>query len=60
MGVLLNMSGHSLDSIPVSWRANPQKWQMLAGAARAKPGARERLGANGVLGSGRKAGRVAA
>lgn len=42
MGVLLNISGHSLESIPPSWRANPEKWGMLAGAARAKPGARLR------------------
>ncbi len=40
MGVLLNISGHSLDSIPESWRNNPQKWQMLAGAAKAKVGGR--------------------
>ena len=39
MGVLLNISGHSLESIPESWRNNPQKWQMLAGAAKAKAGA---------------------
>jgi cell division protein FtsW len=43
MGVLLNISGHSLDSIPASWRSNPQKWQMLAGAAQAKLGGRTRL-----------------
>jgi cell division protein FtsW len=43
MGVLLNISGHSLESIPESWRANPQKWQMLAGAAQAKMGGRTRL-----------------
>jgi cell division protein FtsW len=43
MGVLLNISGHTLESIPESWRANPQKWQMLAGAAKARPGGRERL-----------------
>jgi cell division protein FtsW len=49
MGVLLNVSGHSLESIPESWRNNPQKWQMLAGAAQAKIG-----------GSGRLRGKVAA
>ena len=38
MGVLLNISGHSSESIPESWRANPKKWQMLAGAARSRPG----------------------
>jgi cell division protein FtsW len=43
MGVLLNISGHSLESIPESWRNNPQKWQMLAGAAQAKVGGRTRL-----------------
>jgi cell division protein FtsW len=42
MGVLLNISGHSLESIPASWRNNPEKWQMLAGAAKAKPGTRSR------------------
>lgn len=44
MGVLLNISGHSLESIPESWRANPKKWQMLAGAAQTRPGARLRRG----------------
>jgi cell division protein FtsW len=38
MGVLLNISGHSLESIPESWRANPQKWQLLAGAAQSGTG----------------------
>ena len=33
MGVLLNISGHSLETMPESWRSNPKKWQMLAGAA---------------------------
>ena len=33
MGVLLNISGHSLQAIPETWRQNPKKWQMLAGAA---------------------------
>lgn len=56
MGVLLNISGHSLDSIPESWRTHPQKWQMLAGAARAKPGAREAVRGQAALGQGRKAG----
>lgn len=42
MGVLLNISGHSLESIPESWRANPEKWQLLAGAIRARPGAATR------------------
>jgi cell division protein FtsW len=42
MGVLLNISGHSLESIPESWRENPKKWQMLAGAAQNRPG-RNRL-----------------
>jgi len=28
MGVLLNISGHSLEFLPESWRANPKKWQM--------------------------------
>ncbi len=42
MGVLLNISGHSLDSIPESWRTNPKKWQMLAGAAQNRPGNRLR------------------
>ncbi len=44
MGVLLNISGHSLDSIPESWRANPKKWQMLAGAAQNRSGNRLRGG----------------
>ncbi len=44
MGVLLNISGHSLESIPESWRANPKKWQMLAGAAQTRPGSRLRRG----------------
>jgi cell division protein FtsW len=38
MGVLLNISGHSLESIPAAWRENPKKWQMLAGAAQNRPG----------------------
>ncbi len=38
MGVLLNISGHSLESIPESWRENPKKWQLLAGAAQNHPG----------------------
>jgi cell division protein FtsW len=42
MGVLLNISGHTLESIPESWRANPKKWQMLAGAAQNRPGNRLR------------------
>jgi cell division protein FtsW len=42
MGVLLNISGHSLESIPESWRENPKKWQMLAGAAKARTGVRAR------------------
>lgn len=33
MGVVLNISGHSLDLLPESWRANPNKWRMLAGQA---------------------------
>jgi cell division protein FtsW len=40
MGVLLNISGHSLESIPESWRTNPKKWQMLAGAAKSRPSSR--------------------
>lgn len=36
MGVLLNISGHSLETMPESWRSNPKKWQMLAGAAAQK------------------------
>jgi hypothetical protein len=43
MGVLLNISGHSLEYLPESWRANPNKWRMLAGAAKApSTGARVR------------------
>ena len=33
MGVLLGISGHSLETMPESWRANPKKWALLAGAA---------------------------
>ncbi len=40
MGVLLNISGHSLESIPESWRTNPKKWQLLAGAGKSRPGAK--------------------
>ncbi len=43
MGVLLSISGHSLETLPESWRSNPKKWQLLAGAAvksGAKAGAR--------------------
>ncbi len=36
MGVLLNISGHSLESLPASWRENQQKWQMLAGKTKGK------------------------
>lgn len=60
MGVLLNISGHSLESIPESWRANPQKWQMLAGAAQTNKPGRGRRGAmaavraaGSAVGSGR-------
>lgn len=33
MGVMLNISGHSMETMPESWRANPRKMQMLAGSA---------------------------
>jgi cell division protein FtsW len=42
MGVLLNISGHSLESIPESWRTNPKKWQLLAGAGKGPSGSRAR------------------
>ena len=45
MGVLLNISGQTLESIPESWRSHPEKWKLLAGAARARPGSRRPRGA---------------
>jgi cell division protein FtsW len=42
MGVLLNISGHSVESVPESLRANSEKWKLLAGAAQNRPG-RSRL-----------------
>ncbi len=48
MGVLLNISGHSLESIPAAWRNDPQKMRMLAGSAAAKPGPRARAHAKGA------------
>jgi cell division protein FtsW len=44
MGILLNISGHSLETMPESWRANPRKWQMLAGAAAKAAGPKARTG----------------